>query len=322
MILLPATPKPSHVAYADESQYNSGRHRGIALVTAAVDGAIALQHELQWLLLQSDLAEFKWRHLDGVKRRFAAVKMLDCAVRAVLGGRVRVDVLTWDVRDSRHDLRGRDDIANLHRMYYHLFKNVLSQRWPRDSTWALYPDRNTAIDWPAIADFLAMASIRADVSRDIFTTGGLGFVLKREFRIVELTPRVSREESLIQLADLFVGMAVYSRARFDRYESWRQTLGPQPALFQDQTQPATVLSAADRERCQVLEAFDQLCKKHRLGVSLRTRRGLRTPHPRQPLNFWWYEPQSEADKAPVRARSQGLSLGSPIRCDERLHSDS
>jgi len=78
--------RPTHVAYADESRYNVGRYRGIALVTMATHDALALQEELCRLLSDSGLAEFKWKHLHGAKQRFAALKLLDSAVCAALRG--------------------------------------------------------------------------------------------------------------------------------------------------------------------------------------------------------------------------------------------
>jgi len=36
-----------------------------------------------------------------------------------------------------------------------------------------------------------------------------------------------------------------------------------------------------------------------MGVSLRKYKGLRTMKPSNPINFWWYEPQSDLDKAPT-----------------------
>jgi hypothetical protein len=54
------------------------------------------------------------------------------------------------------------------------------------------------------------------------------------------------------------------------------------------------------ERFQVLYEFDGGCKNRKMGVSLKTFGGLKTLDPRRPINFWWYEPQHEMDKAPTR----------------------
>lgn len=53
----------------------------------------------------------------------------------------------WDITDSRHDIQGRDDIANLGRMYHHLFVDILRNRWPDDARWMVHPDENSALDW-------------------------------------------------------------------------------------------------------------------------------------------------------------------------------
>jgi len=49
-----------------------------------------------------------------------------------------------------------------------------------------------------------------------------------------------------------------------------------------------------------LAEFNAACKSKKLGVSLKTHRGLRTLNPESPINFWWYEPQHDADRAPTK----------------------
>nr|CAJ71546.1 hypothetical protein kustc0801 [Candidatus Kuenenia stuttgartiensis] len=53
-------------------------------------------------------------------------------------------------------------------------------------------------------------------------------------------------------------------------------------------------------RFKVLKTLDELCKKYRMGVSINEREHLYTFSPERPLNFWFYNPQHEFDKAPVR----------------------
>jgi len=50
----------------------------------------------------------------------------------------------------------------------------------------------------------------------------------------------------------------------------------------------------------VLAQLDAICKRKKLGVSLKTNHGLRTFDPANPVNFWWYESQYDEDKAPVK----------------------
>ncbi|MGQ9513002.1 DUF3800 domain-containing protein [Thermodesulfitimonas sp.] len=210
--------EPTHIAYADETQYNIGRYRGIALVTTKMDNVDSLNAELRGLFEESGIAsEFKWTKLHGVRERFAALKMLEWTINKAVSGLIRVDVLTWDVEDKRHKIRGRDDIANLQRMYYHLFRNVLCNRWPDGSIWRLCPDENTAIDWARMDYLLRKASTRLESEPSVFTVGKVGRRLKQEFGIEQIMPAKSEQEPLVQIADLFAGLAVYSRSSFERY---------------------------------------------------------------------------------------------------------
>jgi len=299
--------EPTHIAYTDESKYNFGRYRGVSLVSLRLQDAGRLRRELERLLQESDISEFRWKKVGNAKYRFAAIKMQGYGVEKATKGLLRVDVLTWDTEDTRHKLPGRDDIENLQRMYYHLFKNVLRDRWPDGSVWRLRPDENTALRWDTMEDFLDMASSRLDTRRDLFTAGKFRLRLKQEFSIEQIVPCKSHEEPLVQLADLFAGLAVYSRTSYDCYKAWQSGSTPQLPLFEEEGEESVQPSRSDQERCQVLDKFDALCKRRKLGVSLKTYRGLRTRDPKNPVNFWWYEPQCEEDKAPVRSARRSAS---------------
>ena len=213
---------------------------------------------------------------------------------------MRVDVLTWDTEEHRHKVIGRDDIANLERMYYHVFKNVLRERWPDGSPWKLCPDEHTALDWSSVEDYLVIAGSETEIHKGLFTKGGFRLRLREEFRIEEIAPCKSSDEPLVQAADLFVGLAVYSYEKYDAYEEWLRTTTPQAGLFPPDSDQVVALSRSDQERCRVLKEFDANCKRLKLGVSLKTNRGLRTFKPVNPINFWLYEVQHEDDKAPVK----------------------
>jgi len=222
------------------------------------------------------------------------------AVEQACRCRMRIDVVVWDMQDSRHDVPRVDEIADLQRMYYHLFKNVLRMRWPNGSVWRLCPDEHTAMDWGSVEDYLGTADGSTALHADLFTAGRWELRLQREFGIEQVSPCPSVAEPLIQLADLFAGMAVFSRDSYEPYLEWKRSHGPQLALPLGQEQTAAALSGSSKERFPVLEEFYGLCKRNRLGVSLKSHRGLRTLDPKNPINFWWYEPQSQFDKAPVR----------------------
>ncbi|MGQ9925796.1 MAG: hypothetical protein ACUVS4_02890 [Chloroflexaceae bacterium] len=83
------------------------------------------------------------------------------------------------------------------------------------------------------------------------------------------------------------------------YQSWLKATSPQQSLFEEDAEVPN-LSRSSKERFLVLKAFDEGCKQRKLGVSLCTKRGLWTPEPERPINFWLYEPQHPEDKAPSK----------------------
>ena len=285
----------THITFADETNYNRGSFPGIALVSLAKTAVSQMQADITHILKTSGVGEFKWSRLHSAKRRFAAVQLIDYAIKQAVAKKLRIDILTWDVRDSRHRVPKPDRIANLQRMYYHLFRNVLRARWPDEAIWHLCPDEHTAIRWQELHGFLENNSHSKNIS--LLQPSKQ---LQKEFRIFKITPCESDKEPLIQLADLFAGIGSYSRANYHKLCTWKtQQNQGQLALLPEQP---VKLSHADKVRCEVITDLNGRCKKHRLGVSLNTHHGLRTLNPHYPINFWWYTPQHEADKAPSRSR--------------------
>ena len=157
------------------------------------------------------------------------------------------------------------------------------------------------MDWETVKDCLEAKSTILEIERTIFSAGAFKVRLRREFGIEEIHPVLSGEYPLLQLADLFAGMAVFSRDKYDEYQHWLQDTSPQVRLF-DEADASSNPSRSSRERFQVLKAFDDMCKDIKLGVSLKTKRGLWTPDPQNPINFWIYEPQHPEDKAPRKEK--------------------
>ncbi|GIW33850.1 DUF3800 domain-containing protein [Meiothermus sp.] len=291
----------THVGFSDESNWNTGRFRSLGLVTVLVDALEDLNNELKGLLTESGISEFKWEKLRQARERIGAQKMCEFTIKHALDRRLRVDILIWDIQDSRHDIPGRDDIANLQRMYYHLFRNVLRSRWPHGAVWRLHPDEHTAMDWSTVQDCLENVADRLEIERSLFNEGQFRVRLRRDFGLEEIRSALSHEQPLLQLADLFAGMAVFSRTQFDAYQAWLTAKSPQSGLFDDQNE-APDASRSSSERFSVLQHLDARCKKHKLGVSLKRKQGLWTPDPQRPINFWIYEAQHPEDKAPQKRK--------------------
>ena len=293
---------PTHVAFADESSYNIHRYRSLGLVSVTQEKYGDCSCDIQAIATASGVRELKWKNLDSAQMRFAVEKVVNYIVDKAVRSILRVDVLIWDIEDTRHKIDGRDDTANLHRMYYHLFENVLRRRWPAEALWQLHPDENSGLNWQEISSYIDDAGSRLVIDEDCFSPAGFRLKLRQDFSVAEIAPCESHQEPLVQVADLFAGLGSYSHQSYDVYENWLRTSGPQMTLFDEQSDTPH-LSRTHRERCYILKHLNSLCKQRKLGVSLKTRRGLTTPNPEKPINFWLYVPQHDNDKAPVRARA-------------------
>ncbi|MBX5447065.1 MAG: DUF3800 domain-containing protein [Acidothermus cellulolyticus] len=298
----------THVGFADESHWNVGRFRSIGLITTSVNSADILNEELGRILTGFNVSEFKWKNLDGARECCIAEKFCEFAVEKARACQLRVDVLLWDTKDTRHDVPGRDDVENMHRMYYHLFRNVLKERWPNGAVWKLYPDYHGEMNWDTVNYYLNRRSMTSGVKSDLFSNDMLRenahqtYEIFRDFAIEDIEPVQSENYPLLQLADLFAGIAIFSRTNFDEYQDWLTRNSSQIALF-DEAKATTRPSNRSAQRFQVLKKFDDLCKHKKLGVSLNGTGGLQTRNPRQPINFWSYMPQHHKDKAPKKGRS-------------------
>lgn len=300
-----STALPSDFAvYADETNHNHGRFRALGAVAIKRRDAPRLNNELAVILRESGVREFKWSKLDTAQNRLAAEKMVDWMVRCVLQGEMRVHGLVWDTQDSRHSFAGRDDIANLGRMYYRILSSVFRDPLFATGTWLIVPDRIDTVDWVTLAEVLANTA-----SRTAASTGpqlALLSRLARQFGVVDIVPTDSHHKPLVQLADFVAGLTVFSREKYPKLLQWRrETEGKiQPSLFGANDSPVA-LTNSERERCRVLARLNGLCKQHRLGVSLDTNGGLHTFPPGRGLSFWLYVPQHDRDRAPSRSERVG-----------------
>ncbi|MFA4859533.1 hypothetical protein [Methanoregula sp.] len=285
----------THCAFSDESNHNIGRYRSIAMVSLPHRNLDLFDEKIHATLEGSSVREFKWKNLNDAKMRFCATKIVDYVIKQVIGGEFRIDVLTWDVEDSRHKIVGRDDNENFRRMYYHLFKNVLKHRWEHPSLWKFFPDEQSSVDWENLKSFIER---ELQKTRQLPSDSDDELGLKNLVTLDGITEVQSSSCYPTQVCDFFAGIASYSRMNFAKFCEWEFLECGQTRLFQNET--SVEFSNRDKERCKVLAYFNKLCKANKLGVSLKSNKGLQTPNPNYPLNFWLYNPQSDLDIAPIK----------------------
>lgn len=280
---------PLHrIAYSDESSWNVGRYRAVAAISVPEAQATQTNLRISSVLKDSGVNEFAWKKVADARYRFAAMKLVDLVLASLRT--VRVDVLLWDTYDRRHDIQGRDDIRNLERMYYWLFKTTMERL---GGTWTLRPDEHSAIDWATLGKVLAHSSRRHNRRYQVLET------LARSVSVRGISPCVSKANPVVQLADLMCGLVVYSWSSYGIYESFCNL---NQARLLDVGDP--VIGQTDTERCAVLSHFDRGCKARALRISLKTHRGLCSKGP-GPVRVWRWQVQHELDRAPLRLGGRG-----------------
>jgi hypothetical protein len=248
------------IIYSDESRFNYGAVRGVGAVSLRRDDSSRLSDELARLLSDAGLREMKWEKVRTGRAASAAGKALEWALEHALRGELEVETLTWDATTSEASRARTRALAQLHAVYQTLLASVIARHSERGDdawNWGVVPDEQTAMPWTRIQTALP--------------------------QIDTITPERSETQPLIQLADLFTGLAVYSRAAYDAYERWLS--------FPDHEADALGVAAprhargSSAYRLALLDDFYTLCVCRAAGISLRTRRGLYTYRADAPIRF-------------------------------------
>ncbi len=286
-----------YIVFTDESSITDSRFPSLCAFSLPLIHYEKVRSHICEILDESSVTEFGWSSLKNAKYYFCARKMLDWLIKNIFKYDLRIDTVVWDTHDSRHKIQGRDDMANYERMFFHLLSNSMKRR-SRGSLWHIRPDERNGIDWETIHECLHNVGKRQEYRDTVFGD----FLLDPFFIIQSFEEKQSNKEVLIQVADLFSGLSVFSHENYDAYLIWcRQEQNKKQITFDFFGEEEVVtLSNSQQYRCKLLYWFNQECKRYKFGVSLDTHNHLRTFQPNNRLNFWTYKPQGEYDKAPIR----------------------
>ena len=289
-------PEPTHYGFADESHWNTGRYRTIGLVTMPAARVGEIDDAVQAITRDAHIRELKWKSVSSDRHRQAAESLLDLVAAPDNRHDIRIDVVIWDTKDSRHAIPGRDDIANLGRMYYRLMINVIELRWPEVRSWSMSVDERNDTNWETLADCLAGRSRKAKTAHEPLLVSSSSAGPPRRVWLAEVS---STECALVQIADLFAGLAAFSWNHSVEHQTWEKVEVEQAAGQQ------SMFPALDTSRVSNASRFKHQALAHFMAGSpseivLGRNHGLKTYRPRHPINFWLYEPHRASDKAPRR----------------------
>jgi hypothetical protein len=286
----------THYAFSDESKHNKGRFRSIGMISFSSGQLEAIENYFLKTCSEYNITNFKnfkWKQLKNDRKRNATESILKFIIDKAFLRKLRIDILIWDIEDSRHKIVGRDDSENLARMYYHLYKDAFLKRWPKNSFWKIYPDSNTAIDWEIHREIIMNKSLKAKKMEPI---NGRSEIILENTVTLKIKPSNPQDHPLIQVADLFAGMGAYSWEEYNKFEEWSLQKVGQSRLINNNI----TLSNADNHKCTIMNSCKSQYKKYKLRTSLNSTKGFKTHVQSDPINFWLWNPQSDLDKAPLK----------------------
>jgi hypothetical protein len=280
------------LAFADESGNHADRFAGFAIVSLPASQREPLEKEVSDAAQRVGVRELKWNRLNSKDRSIAVSRLLEVVSSSVDDG-LRIDVLVWDHQDARHAIPGRDLQANAERMFFHLAATSFARR--PGSTWEVYPDKRSGTDWWTIESCLrSRGRWKRPEAEFLFDQ----FSRNDKFKVRVVSPVESHQSPLVQLADLFAGLATFSRRESHRFKTWVNASSPQAELplFQEELR----FGAKESARFPLITKTYDLCRDRGFCVSLNRRGYLWSPHGEDPINFWHWESQSPLDRAPKR----------------------
>lgn len=288
--------------YSDECNYNSWNYWSIWVISGKQSSLESLKNELDELLKHYKKEYIEYKKIDGDStKEKLAINFIIKTLHHCMKWNVRIDVLTWNNSDSRNWINGRDDIANLVRMYYHITHySIRNWKW-ETIEWDFYPDEHTAINW------------RTDVINHIENTN-LSKNNKLENTIFwELKnfhyPKInnhneikSHENTLLQIIDIYTWLCNFSFINWENFIKWKDKSDREKIWQLNMFEEQLNFSKWILSKFRLLNIFLEECKKNKLWISINTNKYLNTPDKWKlsNINFWHYVPQHENDKAPIK----------------------
>ena len=276
---------------SDESSHNTGRFRSISTISFPAIKAKIMHNELKEIIQKNNIEEFKWSKLNGDSRYTkCANNLIDWVYNNI--NNIRIDTIIWDILDSRHCIECRDDDKNLAIMYYQVLNHKMKML-SSHICYEIFPDEKDGFDWQTLENCLtAKHNICYDGAFKKTEKGIKVDFSKIRESIRNTTPIDSKDSVFNQITDLYAGLSAFSYSNYTKYKQWESTNSGQTSLF---ALPTYNFSKSEKARFKLLYDF---CSTK--GISINSKRGLNTFKPTDVINFWFYNPQTDKDKAPIK----------------------
>lgn len=186
--------------------------------------------------------ELKWSRTGDRRCGRAAERFIEEAFRHIDLG-LRVDVLIWDTQDARHRSSSVTTIATTSGCSI-----TCCGLHSRSDRAAASGGSSATEARRRLGHAARLRECRWPEGRRAVDLGG--FLSRERYALRALREARSDEEPLVQMADLFAGPAVFSRAKYSGYASWARH-STQPSLFEWEQEA----SRNDRVRFHLLQGL-------------------------------------------------------------------
>jgi len=203
-------------AYADESGITEDdEYTSVAIISGEKDKLNNLRHQL--LCINNNKVD-EVKFLQCTRLHSPMVKIAQACIKCVIDEFIRNESIRIDIITKSNIIPSNRMSDEIEHMYCTLFTHI-ARCW-RKNAWNFYPDENSKIDWSNIVSSLNMTTLeRKRYRQSLLVTLLEG--QKTKFQFIEVQPKVSTTEPLIQLADLFSGMARFSYNESHNYQKYR-----------------------------------------------------------------------------------------------------
>lgn len=284
----------THYAFSDESYYTTNDEYGaIATLSTKADCKRKLEDEIKPLLDQIP-NEYKWVKFTNENYYEVSKCIFNILFEYAVCGNLRIDVIIWETNDPRYPRNSTNTVEKLSVLYYLRLRDMMSRRWGRKTHWAIFVDEQHQVEWKKLDEYLDWGSMniysRTIFGKDFDTNWLRENSLKYSAESVQQVK--SDKEPLVQIADIFAGMAAYSHNKGDKLVEWLKIDAPQTSnngarqlafKFLNKTN----VSGRELWRNRFIKYVQDKCKSKNYQVSINNKKGLHTFKPASPFNFFY-----------------------------------
>lgn len=278
-------------AYSDESGINiEDPYTSVSIISGEEKELNCLRDRLSQDISDKRINEVKFvkitRHKSTITqtaRTFINVAINDFAIFK----KIRIDTITMDNQYLFSTFPDYNVEQKLEHMYYCLLSHIVRQ-W-NNVKWNFYPDVNSKVNWNKIVLFLNKTRLSKKIDKGPLLLE-LMFNENPLFQFGEVKQLTSIKEPLIQLADIFAGIARFSHEENVDCTKWgvKQKNWQQSEMEVGEDIRISSISLTQECRYSLIWELYNLCGKHRLWVSVKTKKHLWTRKNNSPINFWDY----------------------------------